>query len=157
MSLKGKERDGEPLGKDDLDALPFRAMKASVYWKRQLPFYVAAFESTCVKRAAHSEPFLLPSLGGFRPASAQSPFPPGGTCCDSLALAQRDTFLSRFLAECSRDPSGGCQKAWSLLGQRCPCWGHGGEPRLLQLFLHPGAEQWGALDRTSRAWRGPAA
>lgn len=45
--------------------------------------------------------------------------PSGGTCCDSLALAQRDILLSRFLAECSEDP-GGQQDGWSLPGERCP-------------------------------------
>ena len=54
-------------------------------------------------------------------------FPPGGTCCDSLALAQRDIFLSCFLTECSRD-HGGHQDAWSLPGNVVPAGDAAGNP-----------------------------
>lgn len=54
-------------------------------------------------------------------------FPPGGTCCDSLALAHRDILQPRFLAGCSRDP-GGHQDAWSPPGKRCLCGSTAGNP-----------------------------
>lgn len=114
------------MGKDDLGPLPFKAMETSVCLKRQLPFYVAAFEPTCDERSAHAE-LCLPSCWVARSQQQlKAHLSPGGA-----------SLLSpRFLAKCSRDP-GGHEDAWSPSEERCVCWGHGGESELLQIFLHP--------------------
>jgi len=65
-------------------------MKASAYWKRQLPCYVGAFESTCAKGTAHAELFRLPCLDVFRPVSAQRPLSPR----KNLGTLHRGTFFS---------------------------------------------------------------
>lgn len=61
----------------------------------------------------------------FGQCQLKAHFCPRRTCCDSLALAQRDIFLFCFVVECSRDP-GDHHDTWSLPKERCPHWGHRG-------------------------------
>lgn len=121
------------MGKVDLDPLPFKAMKASVCLKRQLPFYVGAFESTCDKRSAHAV-VLLSFWGGSWPAAAHSPFFPRRSLPWLSCPCPKGCFSLLLPYQMQQRP----WWPWGGLAAPRGVLGHSRESELLQLFLLPG-------------------
>lgn len=92
------------MGKVDLDPLPFKAMKASVCLKRQLPFCMGAFESMCDKRSARAELSAV-VLGWLLASSSSQPvFPQEDPAVTLLPWPGRMLFCPASLPNVAETP-----------------------------------------------------
>lgn len=130
------------MGKDDLGPLPFKATETSVCLKRQLPFYVAAFEPTCDERSAHAE-LCLPSCWVARgQQQLKAHLSPGGACRAPFSHPASLPSVAETLAA-TRTPG-------HPQGSAVSAGDTAGSPNCSRFSCTPRAEQPGELGRTSR-------